>query len=101
MGRIDYEKKLQTAIKHARREPDIPTARLAALYEVNVRTLGRQLAGTSTDYATAARDRQLFDVGEEKAIAEHAGVMADAGFPLNHELVRGIAQYIVNERQMV
>ena len=100
MGRTDYENKLQTAIRHARREPDVPTARLAALYEVNVRTLGRRLAGTTTDYATAARDKQLFDVGEEKAIAEHAGVMADAGFPLTHEPLRGITKHIVNERQM-
>ena len=100
IDRTDYENKLQKAIRHARRVPDIPTARIAALYEVNVRTLGRRLAGTTTDYATAARDRQLFDIGEEKAIAQHAGVMADAGFPLNHELLRGIAQSIVNEREM-
>lgn len=40
MGRIDDEKNLQTAINNARREPDIPTARLAALCEVNVRILG-------------------------------------------------------------
>ena len=100
MGKIDYEKKLQKVIKHARKEPDTPTARITALYEVNVRTLGRQFAGTSRDYATAARDKQLFDVGEERAIAEHAGMMADAGFPLTYELLRGIAQHIVNERQM-
>ena len=27
--------------------------------------------------------------------------MADAGFPLKHELLRGIAQHIVNKRQMI
>jgi len=80
MGKIDYENKLQKVIQHARWEPEIPTARLAALNEVNVRTLGHRLAGTSRDHTTAARAQQLFDVGEEKAIAVHAGVMADSGF---------------------
>jgi len=37
MGKADYEAKLQKAIQHAQRELEILTARLAALYEVNVR----------------------------------------------------------------
>ena len=41
MGKIDYEKKLQAAMQHARREPGVPTARFAALCGVNVRTLGK------------------------------------------------------------
>jgi len=68
---------------------------------VNATTLRRRLAGTARDHTTVAREQQLFDVGEERAIAEHAGIMADLGFPLNPELLRGIAQHIMNERQMV
>jgi len=60
-----------------------------------------RFAGTTRDHATTARAQRLFDVGEEKAIAEHAGVVADSGFPLNLELLRGIAQYMINERQMI
>ena len=101
MAKTDYEKKLQEAIQHARQEPDIPKARIAELYEVNACTLRRRLAGKSTDYASAARDRQLFTTGEEKAIADYAIVMADAGFPLNHTLLREIAQFMVNERGIV
>jgi len=70
MGKIDYEDKLQKAMKHAGQEPGIPVARFAALYEVNVRTRRYRLAGTTTDHWTAARAQQLFDVGEERAIAE-------------------------------
>ena len=34
----------------------------------------------------------------ERAITDYAGIMADAGFPLNHDLLREIAQSIVNEQ---
>lgn len=63
MGKTDYGNKLQTAIQHARREPGVPTTRFAALYGVNVRTLGRRLAGTTTNHAAPSRNKQLFDVG--------------------------------------
>jgi len=101
MGKTDYENKLQTAIQHARREPGVPVARYAALYGVNATTLRRRLAGTARDHSTAAREQQLFDVGEERAIADHAGIMADLGFPLNLELLRGIAQQMINDRHMM
>ena len=80
------ENKLQKAIRHARRAPDVKVARIAALYEVNATTLRRRLAGKTQNYTTPFRDRQLFTVGEEKAIAVHVGEMADYGFPLNHML---------------
>ena len=94
MGKIDYEKNLQNAIKDARKQPGVPIARFAALDKVNASTLSWRLAGITRDYATAARDRQLFDIGEEKAIANYIGIMADAGFPLNHQLFkRNSAKY--------
>ena len=100
MAKTDYENKLQKAIRHARRTPEVKVARIAALYDVNVTTLRRRVAGKSHDYATAFRDRQLFTVGEEKAIAAHVGEMADCGFPLNDMLLRHFAQDMLNERNV-
>ena len=96
LGKTDYENKLQRAIRHARREPELKVARIAALYEVNATTLRWRIAGKTRDYATAAREKQLFTVWEEKAIAEHIGSMADCGFPLTHKLLRQIAKDMVN-----
>jgi len=39
----------------------------------------------------------LFSPGEEAAIADYAGIMADAEFPLTPEFLRHIVQGIVNE----
>lgn len=52
------------------------------------------------DRAVAHQDEQLFSTGEESAIVENAGIMADAGFPLNTDLLRQIVQGIVNEREI-
>ena len=38
----------------------------------------------------ATRDRQFFDIREEKAITDYVSVIADSRFTLNHELLRGI-----------
>ena len=100
MGKTDYEHKLQQAIRHARRDPELKAARIAALYGVNATTLRRRIAGKTRDYATAARGNQLFTVGEEKAIAEHIGTMADCGFPLTHKLLRQTAQDMLNLRDI-
>ena len=94
------DKDLQAAIKHALKEPDIPTIRIAELYGVDRRTLRRRVLGTHQDRSTAHRNEQLLTPGEERAIAEYIGTMADVGFPLSKDLVRQIAQDIVNERQI-
>ena len=94
------EQQLQEAIKHAQREPDVPTQRIAELYRVDRMTLRRRVLGTHKNRAVAHRHKQLFSTGEEKAIADYAGLMADAGFPLNPDLLRQIAQGIINERQI-
>lgn len=100
IGKLDYEKKLQQAIRHSRREPELTAAVVARLYEVNATTLRRRLAGKTRHYATAAWKKQLFSVGEEQAIADHVGNMADCGFPLTHALLRQIAQDMVNLRDI-
>ena len=92
------EQQLQKAISHAQKDPTIPRRRIAALYEVNVTTMNRRIAGTQLTRAAAHRDVQLFSPGEEKAIADHCGVMADLGFPVSHDLLRKIAQDMVNSR---
>ena len=93
------EQQLQKAISHARKEPTIPRRRIAALYEVNVTTMTRRMAGTQLSYAAAHRDEQLFSPGEERAIADHCGVMADLGFPVSHDLLQKIAQDMLNSRK--
>ena len=58
------------------------------------------MLGTHQDRSTAHRNEQLLTQGEERAIAQYIGTMADVGFPLSKDLVRQIAQDIVNERQI-
>ena len=96
MGKTVYKNKLQRAIRHAWREPELKIAKIAALYEVNARTLRRRIAGKMRDYATAARVKQLFTVGEEKDVAEYIGSLADCGFTLTHKFLRQIAQDMMN-----
>jgi len=93
------KKQLQEAIKHARREPDIPTRHIAELYEVPHTILWQRVLRTNQDRATTQQDEQLFSIGEEKAIAEYAGTMADAGFPLTPDMLRQITQELINERE--
>ena len=78
----------------------MPVARIAALYGIVATTLCRRLAGKTQNYPTAARDKHRFTVGEEKALAEHIGTMADCGFPLNHMLLQQIAQDMVNTQNI-
>ena len=54
MGKTEYENNLQNALDGS--PGYLPIAGFAALYEVNASTLDRRLAGTTRDYATAARD---------------------------------------------
>ena len=77
MCKTEYEKSLQNTIKHARQEP-VSITRFAALYQVNASTLGQKPPGRddeTRDYFTAARDRQLFDIGAE-AIADYVHVIS-------------------------
>ena len=94
------EQQLQNAVKHARREPDVPIQRMAELHGVERQKLRRSLLGTHQERSKTHRNEQLFSVGDERAIASYAGIMADANFPLSPELLRQIAQAIVNERQI-
>ena len=93
------EQQLQKAISHARKDPTIPRRRIAALYEVNVTTLNRRIAGTQLSRTIAHRDEQLFSPGEERAIAEHCGAMANLGFPVSHDLLQKLAQDMLNSRK--
>ena len=93
------EQQLQKAISYARKHPTIPRRRVAALHEVNVTTLNRRIAGTQLSRSVAHRDEQLFSPGEERAIADHCGVMVDLSFPLSHELLKKIAQDMLNSRK--
>ena len=81
------EKDLQAAIKHALREPDTPTIRIAELYAADHRTLRQRVLGTHQDRSTANRNEQLFSLWEEKAISDYIATMTDMGSPLNYELM--------------
>lgn len=93
------EKQLQKVIGHANKDPIIPLRRIAALYEVNVTTLRRRIAGTQFSYAVAYRDKQLFSSGEERAIADRCGFMADLGFLISHDLLQKLAHDMLNSRK--
>ena len=92
------EEQLQKAISHVHRDPIVPRARIAALYEVNRTTLNWCIAGTQLTHAAAHRDQQLFTPGEERVIAEHCGAMADLGFLVSHDMLQQIAQDMLNSR---
>lgn len=92
------EEQLQNAMKHARREPTASLPGIAALYQVNITTLRRRVAGKQVSNSVAKRNKQLFSPGEEKAIAEHCGVMADLGFPVTKDVLQRIAQDMLNSR---
>ena len=93
------ETQLQQAISNARKDSKIPRRRIAALYRVNVTTLTRRIAGTQLSYTAAHRDEQLFSPGEERAISDHCGVMADLGFPVTNTLLQKLAQDMLNSRK--
>ena len=73
-------------------------ARIGALYEVNATTLSQRLVGKTRDYAMAAREKQLFTVGEGKAIEEYIRTIANCRFALTHKLLRQIAKDMLNLR---
>jgi len=81
-------------------ESQMATRRIAELYGVPRTILHQRVLGKHQDSRAAHRDEQLFSTGEEHAIAEYAGIMADAGFPLSPNLLWQIAQGIINEREM-
>jgi len=94
------EKQLQETIRHAQREPDVPTRRTAEMYGVPRTTLHQRVLGKHQDSRAAYWDEQLFSTGEGNAIAEYADIMADAGFPLSPIILWQIAQGIINEMEM-
>ena len=58
------------------------------------------MLGTQRYRATAHYNAQLFPPGEERAIAEYAGIMADARFPQSPELLRQISKGLFDKRQI-
>lgn len=93
------EKQLRDAVKYALNSPDTPRVRIAELFGVDRSTLRRRVLGTHQYRPTAHRNEQLLSPGEEKAMGEYIGMMADVGFPLNHDRLRQIVQDIINSRQ--
>ena len=92
------EEQLLKAVRYAQKHPDVPLTRIATLYEVNLSTLRRRKLGLTLPPSQAHRNEQLFSPGEEKAIAKHCIMMADDNFPMSHDLLRGLAQDILNLR---
>ena len=90
------ETQLQQAISNARKDSKIPRRRIAALYGVNLTTLTGRIAGTQLSHTAAHRDEQLFSPVEERAIADHCGVMADLGFLVTNTLLQKLAQDMLN-----
>ena len=92
------ETQLLKAVKYSQQNPDMPLTRIAALYEVNLSTLRRRKLGLTLPPSQAHRDEQLFSPGEEQAIAKHCIALADYNFPISHDLLKRLAQDILNAR---
>lgn len=90
------KKKLQKGIGHAHKAPTIPHYRITALYKVNVISFRQIITGTQVTYAAAHRDKQLFSLGEERAIADHWDIMSCLKFPISHDLLQKLQQDILN-----
>ena len=85
------KQQLPKVISYARKNSRVPRRQSAALYEVNIMTLNWRLAETQLSHSAVRQNDQLFFSGEERAIVDHCGVMADLGFPLSYELLKKIA----------
>lgn len=94
------EKQLRDAVNYALNAPDVPTKRIAEMFGVDRSTLRCRVLGTHQDRSPAHQKDQLLSPGEEKAIGEYIGMMADVGFPVNHDRLRQMVQDIINSRQM-
>lgn len=89
---------LQKAIAHAKVHPEEAIASVARRFEVNRTTLKRRLDGVQKPRNEAHQDQQLFSQGEEKQLALWCEEMHDVGFPVNTNLLREMAQWILNNR---
>ena len=76
------EKQLCRAMDYARKHPSESKAKIADMYGVNAVTLRRRCKGVNVARHKAHREQQLLTSGEEDAIADWCGRMADMGFPV-------------------
>lgn len=67
---------------------------------MNRTTLGRRIKGTQQARDLAHAKEQLFDSTDEETILKWVEEMDDAGFPINHQLLRQMAQSILKNRKI-
>ena len=67
----------------------------------NILELSLPYIVTHRDSSMAHRDGHLLSTVGDQAIADYACIMANAGCPLYHDLLRQIAQRIVHERDIL
>ena len=86
------------AVAYAKKHPGVSRRRIGRDFGVDNNTLSRRLAGTQKLRQEAHRHQQLLTKGDEKAIANLCREMDDIGFPVTFDIVREMAQNILNER---
>ena len=83
---------LRNAIDYARKHAEEPIAAVARKWEVSRITLTRRLVGTQRARNLVHQTEQLVENEEEIAIKEWYDEMDDAGIPVNHDMLRQLAQ---------
>lgn len=89
--------KLLDAIAHAKKFPNEKVAVVARRFGVVRSTLDRRLKGITQPRKSAHEGDQTFTSGEEKAILEWCLEMDEAGFPVNRQMLREMAQEILRK----
>ena len=92
------EKQLCRAIDYARKHPSESKAKIADIYGVNAVTLRRRCKDVVVARPKAHREQQLLISGEEDAIADWCGRMADMGFPVTVRMLLSMAVAMLRAR---
>ena len=86
------------AVTYAKKHPGVSRRRIGRDFGVDNNTLRRRLAGTQKSRQEAHRHQQLLTRSDEKTIANWCREMDDVGFPVTFDIVREMAQNILNRR---
>ena len=93
-----HEKQLARAVDYAHKHPKESKAKVAKAYGVNATTLRRRCKGSQVPRSKARRKQQLLTGGEEDAVVDWCGRMADMGFPVTVRMLLSMAVAILRAR---
>ena len=93
-----HEKQLARAIDYAHKHPKESKAKIAKAYGVNPTTLRRRCKCLQVSRSKARREQQLLTSGEEDAVVDWCGRMADMGFPVTVRMLLSMAVAVLRAR---